>query len=292
MKRFLELSGVKFIREMVDLYFSKHVSRSAAELAYFLLLSVFPLLICVNAFIGLLHLDINAVMEAAAAFVPRESLGVVGEYVRYITDNQTQGLLIAGLFMTLFTASAAFRALMNIMDDIYERQSYKGIGQLIASFLFSLLFLITIYLSIIVLFTGDWLIHLAEQYLNINTDRLTWAWAWQWLRFLILFCLVLLFVLLVYRLSAPRGKPRPPILTGAVMAAAALVGASVLFSWFIGMSSRYSLVYGSLASVIILLIWLYLCGNILILGNVFNCVWYKHKKMRYLKKLREYPPQI
>ena len=64
----------------------------------------------------------------------------------------------------------------------------------------------------------------------------------------------------------------------AILAAVALVAASMLFSWFIGLSSRYSLVYGSLASVIILLVWLYLCGNILILGNVFNYVWYKRKK--------------
>ena len=35
--------------------------------------------------------------------------------------------------------------------------------------------------------------------------------------------------------------------------------------------------YGSLASVIILLVWLYLCGNILILGDVFNCVWYRRR---------------
>ena len=52
------------------------------------------------------------------------------------------------------------------------------------------------------------------------------------------------------------------------------------------MSSRYSLVYGSLASVIILLAWLSLCGNILMLGNVFNCVWYRRKKLNYLKKLK------
>lgn len=287
MKTFLELGAVKFVTEMLDLYFSKHVSRSSAELAYFLILSFFPILICINAFIGLLHLDINALMDSAAPFIPQESLEVVGEYVKYITDNQTHALLTGGIIMTLFSASAAFRALINIMDDIYERRSYKGVGQLIASFLFSILFLVTIYLSIAVLITGGWLFHLAEQYLkhlNINTERLPWDW--QWLRFLILFCLVFLFVLLVYRLSAPRGKPRPPILTGGFLAAISLVAASVLFSWFIGMSSRYSLVYGSLASVIILLVWLYLCGNILILGNVFNCVWYRHKKLRYLKKLK------
>ena len=94
----------------------------------------------------------------------------------------------------------------------------------------------------------------------------------------LLFLLVFLFVMLVYRMSAPRGRPRPPVLAGAMLAAVALVVASVFFSWFIGLSSRYSLVYGSLASVIILLVWLYLCGNILILGNVFNFVWYRHRK--------------
>ena len=38
--------------------------------------------------------------------------------------------------------------------------------------------------------------------------------------------------------------------------------------------------------MIILLVWLYLCGNILILGNVVNCVWYTHKKKRYLQRLK------
>ena len=55
-------------------------------------------------------------------------------------------------------------------------------------------------------------------------------------------------------------------------AALAIVAASVLFSWFIGMSSRYALVYGSLASLIILLVWLYLCGNLLLLGAVVGRV--------------------
>ena len=48
-RELLQKRPVKFILEMVDLYFSKHISRSAAELAYFLILSFFPLLICINA---------------------------------------------------------------------------------------------------------------------------------------------------------------------------------------------------------------------------------------------------
>ena len=279
MRRLRERSCVQFVLEVADLYFSKRVARSAAELAYFLVLSFFPALLCVNAFIGGLHLDVGTLLEAAAPILPREALDVLGGY---ITENQSQGMLAAGLAMTLVSSSAAFRALMNIMGDIYERRTYRGIWQIIASVGFSVLFLVTIYLSLVVLLTGEWLFRLLERLLHLELP-----WDWQWLRFFLLFSMVLLFILVVYRMAAPRGKPRPPLLTGGILAAAALVAASAVFSWFIGLSSRYSLVYGSLASVVILLVWLYLCGTILILGNVFNCVWYRRKKVRYLKRLRE-----
>lgn len=275
MRALWDSSGVRFLREVTEVYFDRRVSRSAAELAYFLILSFFPVLICINAFVGLLRLDVNLVLEAAESFLPQEVLPILGEYIGYISINQSNAMLLAGLTMVLFSASAAFRALMNIMADIYERPTYHGLGQIVASVLFSLLFLVTIYLSMVVLLTGSWFLHLVE-------ERFAWIArvvdSWQSLRFLVLFCLVLLFVLLSYRLAAPKGRPRSPILAGGVLAAIALVAASMLFSWFIGLSSRYSLVYGSLASVIILLVWLYLCGNILILGNAVNYVWYRHRK--------------
>ena len=202
MRAMWDSSGVRFIREMVTVYFDRRVSRSAAELAYFLILSFFPVLICINAFVGLLRLDVNLVLEAADGFLPQEILPILGEYIRYISINQSNAMFFAGLTMVLFSASAAFRALMNIMADIYERPTYRGIGQIVASVLFSLLFLVTIYLSMVVLLTGNWFLHLVE-------GRFVWiarlVGDWQSMRFFILFCLVLLFVLLAYRLAAPKG---------------------------------------------------------------------------------------
>lgn len=277
MRKIWNSGPIRFVREIVDLYFSAHVSRSAAAMAYFLILTVFPFLICINAFVGALHLDINLILGATEELLPGSVAAVVADYVQYITDNQSTGMFLAGLFVMLVSASAAVRSLMSIMDDIYGRTNYPGLWSLVVSLVFSLLLLITMYLSIVVVLTGNWFFHILENTLHLENLLPDW----QWLRFVILFALVLLFILLLYRVTAPIGKPRPPVLTGAFLAAVALVAASILFSVFIGMSSRYSLVYGSLASVIILLVWLYLCGNILILGNVFNCVWYRRKKKRY-----------
>ena len=280
MKRLLNWGPVRFGLEMAQLYFDRHVSRSAAALAYFLLLSFFPLLICVNAFISLLRLDVGAVLDAAAAILPQETLGILADYMGYIITNQSHALLLAGAGMTLFSASSAFRTLMRVMEELYGRTGYRGLRRVAASVAFSVLLLLTIYLAVAVLLTGEWLFTWLIRLLDLPAEALPWEW--QWFRFLLLFLLVFLFVLLTYRMAAPRGEPRPPVLTGALLAAGAMVAATALFSWFIGLSSRYSLVYGSLASVIILLVWLYLCGSILILGNVFNCVWYRRRRQRLL----------
>jgi membrane protein len=273
-----ESAGVRFARAVVAVYFDRRVGRSAAELAYYFILSFFPVLICINAFLGLLPWDMNMALDVASRFIPQESLPIFADYISYISHNSSSAMLIAGLTMTLFSASAAFRALINIMDDIYGRKSYNGLFKVGASMLYSILFLFTIYLSVTVLLTGSWFFRLIE-------SKFPWVgdlpWAWQWMRFLILFCLVLLFVLLTYRLASPRGEPRPPLLTGGIISSCSLVACSALFSFFIGMTSKYSLVYGSLTSVIILLLWLYLCGNLLIIGSVFNYVLYCGKQKRF-----------
>jgi len=269
MDRFFSWRPVRFVRDMTQLYFDKRVSRSAAELAYFLILSLFPLIICINALVGMLRLDLSLVLELTGRFVPAGVQNILTEYLSYISIDPP-GLLTAGLLMTLVSASAAFRALMNIMDDLYEQPHRRGFRQILSSVLYSGLLLVSIYVSGLVILTGEWFFRLFPLRLPEGN--------WPWLRFVLLFALMLVLVLLVYRLSAPKREPRPPVLTGAIPATAALVAASGIFSLLIGMSTRYSLVYGSLASVIILMVWLYLCGNILILGNVFNVIWYQHKK--------------
>lgn len=282
-EKVLRWRWVRFVVEMVEVYFEKHVGRSAAELAYFLILTFFPILICINAFVGLLQLDPNTLLNTLAPFLPGSLLNIVSDYITYITVNESSALLFAGIVMTLFSASAAMRGLMDSMADIYGRASYGGVAKVVASVGFSLLLLVTIYVSLVVVLTGNWFFNLLRRYLPAWVPEIHLV-SWNWGRFVALFGLMFLLMALVYRMAAPWLKPRVPILLGALLASVALVGASMVFSYFIGMSSNYSLVYGSLASVIILLVWLYLCGNIVILGNVFNSVRYRRKKAKKVEE--------
>ena len=283
---FFQLPPVLFVRDMVQAYGRLGVSRAAASLAYFLILTLFPLLVCVNFFIGLLELDPEAVFSALDSLLPRESLSIILDYLTYVSgvpQSQSTPLLLASLFTILLSASAGLRTLLKTMDELYQVRHVSSLRRVVVSVVLSILFLLTIYLSIVVIFTGDWFFQLLEARLPSPLAELIplrlLSQLWGWLRYLLLFFCVLLLVLAVYRMGTPpplRREKKVLRLT-ALLSAGALVACSVLFSWFIGMSSRYSLVYGSLASLIILLVWLYFCGNILLVGAVAGRVWFHRR---------------
>lgn len=283
---FFQLPPVLFVRDMVQAYGRLGVSRAAASLAYFLILTLFPLLVCVNFFIGLLELDPEAVFSALDSLLPRESLSIILDYLTYVSgvpQSQSTPLLLASLFTILLSASAGLRTLLKTMDELYQVRHVSSLRRVVVSVALSILFPLTIYLSIVVIFTGDWFFQLLEARLPSPLAELIplrlLSQLWGWLRYLLLFFCVLLLVLAVYRMGTPpplRREKKVLRLT-ALLSAGALVACSVLFSWFIGMSSRYSLVYGSLASLIILLVWLYFCGNILLVGAVAGRVWFHRR---------------
>ena len=92
--------------EVADLYTGAGLSRSAAALSYFLVLTLFPVLLCVNYFIGLFHLNLEQLLVSLEQLLPQGVLGIMGDYLRYVAGNQSSALLLAGLSTLLLSASS------------------------------------------------------------------------------------------------------------------------------------------------------------------------------------------
>ena len=275
MKKFFSLPPVSFVMETADLYMSIGAPRSAAALSYFLILTLFPLLVCVNYFIGLFHLDLENLLRSLDQLLPAGALTVMEDYLGYVAGSQSDALLLASIITILISASAGLRTLLATLDSLHGTKHVPIVGRVLLSVLLSALFLLTIYLSVVVIFTGEWFFWLLEERLPQGIAQLIppLSGLWRWMRYLLLFCFVLLLVLVVYRAGTPRKAMRTRMVVLSSLATAlAIAAASAVFSWFIGMSSRYALIYGSLAALIILLVWLYLCGCILLLGAVVGRV--------------------
>lgn len=271
---------VVYIRELIEIYVTNHVPRSAAELSYFLTLSIFPTLICVHAMIVKFLPGISLTLDELKGIVPTETLDVISDYLSYVAVHNSKALLTAGILGMATTSAAAFRSIHRIMGDIQGVSRFRGIFALLFSFVFSLIFMAAIYFAIIVMVTGDWLIRLIGNIIPIFAELAVW----NTLKFPVMLVIFVLIIYGLYRITAPANT-RGTFFPGAVSAAVILVLVSVLFSWFISMSTKYPLIYGSLASIIIFMLWIYICGQILIMGNALNVVLRRHKPQNPVKPM-------
>ena len=261
-----------YARELFEIYVRNHVSRSAAELSYFLTLSVFPTLICVHAMLISFMPGISLTLDELKGIIPSDTLNVISDYLKYVAAHNNSALLTAGIIGMATTSAAAFRSLHSIMGDIQGVSRFRGLFALLFSFVFSLIFMAAIYFAVIVMATGDWLIGFIVDIFPM----LAGLAVWNMLKFPLMLVIFTLIIYGLYRITAPSDM-RGTFFPGAATAAVILVLVSVLFSWLISMSTRYPLIYGSLASIIIFMLWLYFCGQILIMGNALNVVLRRHK---------------
>lgn len=248
-------------------YIDKNVSRAASSLSYFLMLSVFPTFVCLYEMLGSMFPTPDTIRAFATGLLPAETLDTIVEYLGYITLNRSRTMLMMAIVAMATTSAAAYRTLDNIMGEIRGSKRFNGPFAVVFSFLFAIIFLAAVYFAVIVMISGSWFINFLSRHvtvLNISTN-------WNWARFILLFLLLFVIILGLYRITAPKRR-RVRLFTGALVASVSLVGVSIIFSYFIGMSVKYPLIYGSLASVMILMLWFYLCGNIVISGNIINVV--------------------
>ncbi len=256
----------RVLTTMADTFLARRVTRSAAEIAYYMVMALFPVIICMYDLLALILRDPTAVLRIGETLVlPRETQALVSEFLNYVSGNTSQVMFIAALFVMITSASAAFRAMAAIVGEIHGDKRFGIVRNTVVSIIFSVTFLLVLYLCILLMLTGKHFL----LWLDALMPRVSIVWSWTWLRFLVLFAILLMMILVLYRLTTPR-RTSHRVLPGALFSAVGIVVMSILLSWLIGNSAKYSLVYGSLASVVILLFWFQVFGLLLILGVVLN----------------------
>jgi len=125
----------------------------------------------------------------------------------------------------------------------------------------------TIALTLILMTVGDRLLLLAVEELGFPPFA---AALWAWLRFPVIAVAGCFALLLLYALSQDRRRPWRELWPGTVAALGAWLLLSWLYSFYVARIARYSTLYGSIGTVIVVLVWLNLSAAILILGAELN----------------------
>lgn len=255
---------LRISRELVRRYFRDQVGRDAAELAYYLLFSLFPMVIFVNMAVSTLHLSIDMLSDALV--LPPQLTGILDTYLTYIQGLDTHFLLYACLVLAVYAVSRSISSLLGSLTRAYGLER-RGLFGAVASVSCAVLLLVSLLVLLVLAVVSENLLLWVGQYLTIPDLFIR---LWSLLRTLVA-PLYLFLVLSVLYAVVGFGRYRfAQALPGAGFAVVLWYLSTTVFSYYVGHMSRYSVLYGSLAAVMILMLWFYITGVVVILGGELN----------------------
>ncbi|SDM56893.1 YihY/virulence factor BrkB family protein [Bacillus sp. OK048] len=252
------------------------ISGQSAQLAYFFLLSLFPLLIFIFTLMPYLQIPYHDILGSIREFAPPQTMELIEKNVNYVMNNRNGGLLSIGIIGTMWSASNGIHALVRAFNKAYnvkESRSFivsRGMAILL-TFGMILVFIVAVLLPIFGREIGVFLF----SYLGFKSEFLQ---IWDMLR-LVVSALILFVIFTGLYWIAPNVKLRcKSAFPGAAFATIGWILSSYALSFYVGNFGNFSLTYGSIGAIIVLLIWLYISGFIIIIGGEINAFYSEKNK--------------
>lgn len=259
-----------FLKSLLQRIKDHHIESFSAQIAYFVFLSIFPYLILLFMFITKLSLSYVNEMEVLYSMIPSEAANIIKDFLSYSSELSTDKILSPLVIVSIWVSSNATLALMksfNIAYNIVETRNYfyKKIIGIIATLITIVLIVIALFIpSLLILFLST-----ARQYVEIPEMSII---LFNIIRRVISISSLFIVLGSLYIILPNKKIAIKSVIPGTVFSVLGLGVISYFFSYFVTEYSRYSLVYGGIAAVIILLVWLFLCGMILMLGGEINSI--------------------
>ncbi len=253
-----------------------HVSAFAGNLTYKTLFAIFPFFTFLLSLLGLFNATslVNDMIDYLSGVMPGSATQFIKTQLLSITQSQAESAFTLGAILSIALAlwgvSGAFRSIMEAMNVMYEVEEDRPFWKVYGLSIFMSLAVIILMLSAfgIVIFGGSVGGGLAGVIGLGNVFETAWSIA-QWP---IVACIVLFTFALIY-FFAPAAKQKFTwISPGAVLAFVFWLLFSLLFSFYVGNFGSYSASYGSLAGVIILMLYTYYSALIMLIGAEMNQV--------------------
>lgn len=263
---------------LIQRFLRHNVGMQGAALAFYLLFMIFPLLIFVSSLLGLLQLDVDAILAAVGDILPREVVSFIDVYLTYVGQNPSVRLLLFGLFFSLYFPMRATNALMRSVRIAYHLGPPRGaLTQLIKTLLYTAVLIAAIALTLTLMTVGDRLLLYAVEHFGLPRF---WAALWARLRFPVAGAAGYFALFFLYALSQDGHQPWRNIWPGTITALVAWLALNWLYATYVENFAGYSLLYGSIGTAIALLIWLYMTAVTLIMGAEFNATLISLRKDR------------
>jgi membrane protein len=259
--------AVFFIRGLTEGY----INSRAAAISYSIFLAIFPFLIFLFNIIPFIPID-NFQLQLLSIiedFMPQMAYESVKETIIDIVTRPRSSLLILNLVLTLYFSTNGVNSLIeafnNTSHDLETRASYK---QYLVSVLIVLINSFLLIIAIGLMTFGTALLQLILP--DSIKESFIVIFSLQMLRWIIILGLLLMAISFIYYLAPARRKTFRFVSAGSLLATTLIVITTLGFNFYVDHFSSYNALYGSLGTLMIVLVWIYINAISLIVGFELN----------------------
>jgi membrane protein len=271
LKRFrVPLSWGALLKRTFNEMLADDVLNLAAQQAYYFFFALFPALlalISIASFFPVANL-VDEIVQMLGRVAPPDVIKIVVDQITKISETNAGGLLTFAFLLTLWSSSAAVVSVsttLNAAYDITEGRSWWRVRLIAIGLTIGLAFFILVSMSLIIV--GPTLAERAAEAMQLGP---AFEWTWKILQWPVVFILVSTGIALVYYFAPDAEQDWVWITPGSVLATALWVVISLGFKLYLARFGSYNETYGTIGSVMVLLLWFYLSGIALLAGAELN----------------------
>lgn len=250
----------------------------AAQLSYYFLMAFFPFLIFLSALLGFLPIGpdvLGRFLNEFNIFMPDKTYKLVTGIVNPLLEARAEGALTFGILLSLWCGSLAFNGMISVFNLAYrakETRSYLHTRSL--SILVTIIVSLFIILSMVLLFFGDSLI-------RVTFDLPSVQLGYSLIRWVLIFLLLNIGVQIVYYALPAKRFPWRLISPGGILATTGWVIGTLAFRYYVNNFGNFQMLWGSLGTIIGLMVWFYICSFCLLVGGEIDSEVFKLREEGY-----------
>jgi membrane protein len=255
--------------------FEDRVFGWAAELGFYFLFALFPTLICASSILGLVarsaHQFYGQLLGHLAIVIPTSAMGAVLKTFNETTSAASSGKVTFGLIAAIWSASVGVSAVQETLNAVYNIEDSRSymVARLQAIGL-TILVILMVTAGLCSMLGGDYFANLIDHTVHDAILRVTGTVAIRLISWTLASILLALTFAVLYYWAPDCNMKWHWITPGAVIGIAGWLLASLGFRLYLHYFNTYSVTYGSLGAVVILLMWFYITGLMLLIGAEVN----------------------
>lgn len=243
-----------------------------ANMAFFIILSIFPIL----TLIGLLSTYFSVSIDSLITTLNILPSGISNLLIPFIESNTFDSNLIFSIGIAFLIASNGTHALILATNSLYKIENSNYIKRRIKALFLIILLIILLIFLISFLAYGNQLFKTILEIVTFKPVNNILIYIFAFIKWPIAMIIIFFIIKLVYVLS-PDDKINSKTTTkGAIFTTIGFTISTAIFSFYVSNFSHYDVYYGSIANIIVLMIWVYILSYILVIGIAINVRAYRN----------------